>query len=569
MEPVGILCSDLGVRPVSRSMGIVDILKRAVCPPTRSDPIRYGARVANATFCQAMASHLDTSPILLIAPSENLSSLQWQLSAISRSSGENIKIVDYPNILNEIQVTGCSGWIDAEGLFSVPFDLRSLSSQTVRPVLFTHHTVSYAQEISRNFLPLLLSNTLPCDSLVCSSFAAKRQIEKIMNSVRTSLASQHNANVAFNGRMDVIPFGVDTEKFRPLQNKEQIRRRHGIPHCSFVLLYLGRISPIDKADLLPLFQALSEVSLRNPSLDIRFVIGGQSTAGCEADIRRAAKDLKVNGTVFLGNIPDASLVELYNAADVFVSPADSVQECFGLTPVEAMACGLPQIVSNWSGYGETVLHNVTGFLVPTIWAKCDDDLGSLARIFNRYWDFDHFYMAQSVALDMKSLIVAIETLARNPDMRFEMSVASRRRAVAEFDWKVVVRRYTELLAETRAIAENLRNEAKDKGAYRAPEFYATSNHFATMNITGEELVATSKRKSWLSITYDDRYPSVTRRLPLRTPRVHYELARFCRPAKPFRQVVEHVRRVSPRSREEAIREVMWCLKYDVLELLDI
>src|SRR3546814_10665560 len=53
------------------------------------------------------------------------------------------------------------------------------------------------------------------------------------------------------------------------------------------------------------------------------------------------------------------------AADVFVSLSDNIQESFGITPVEAMAVGLPCIVSDWDGYRDTVVDGETGILVPT------------------------------------------------------------------------------------------------------------------------------------------------------------------------------------------------------------
>ena len=52
------------------------------------------------------------------------------------------------------------------------------------------------------------------------------------------------------------------------------------------------------------------------------------------------------------------------AADLFCSPADNLQETFGLSVLEAMASSLPVVASDWNGYRDLVLHGSTGWLVP-------------------------------------------------------------------------------------------------------------------------------------------------------------------------------------------------------------
>ena len=57
----------------------------------------------------------------------------------------------------------------------------------------------------------------------------------------------------------------------------------------------------------------------------------------------------------------------WSAADVFTSFSDNIQETFGLTPVEAMASGLPVVVSDWNGYKVRVRDGIDGYRVST-WA---------------------------------------------------------------------------------------------------------------------------------------------------------------------------------------------------------
>ena len=51
----------------------------------------------------------------------------------------------------------------------------------------------------------------------------------------------------------------------------------------------------------------------------------------------------------------------WSSADIFSSLSDNIQETFGITPIEAMASGLPVVVSDWDGYRDSVRHGVDGY----------------------------------------------------------------------------------------------------------------------------------------------------------------------------------------------------------------
>src|ERR1700676_1499624 len=106
---------------------------------------------------------------------------------------------------------------------------------------------------------------------------------------------------------------------------------------------------------------------------------------------------------------------LLASADVLLSPSDSVQESFGLTPIEAMSSGLPQIVADWDGYRDTVVDGEPGFRVPTYWTDCSGDLRDTGTISG--WTFDHLCLGQSVAIDISKMCERIQLLADNEDLR--------------------------------------------------------------------------------------------------------------------------------------------------------
>ena len=153
--------------------------------------------------------------------------------------------------------------------------------------------------------------------------------------------------------------GMDLKLFRPLPDRAAVRAELGLPADREILLYTGRVDR-DK-HLLELFEVLAAVRAERPvELVVCFHFRGEPYLARCCD--RAAE---------IGNIrfvewPDPeTLVRYYNAADLFVSAGVSVCETFGRSPVEAMACGTPSVVSAYNGFRDTVTPS-TGFLVPTL-----------------------------------------------------------------------------------------------------------------------------------------------------------------------------------------------------------
>src|ERR1700760_2735871 len=116
-----------------------------------------------------------------------------------------------------------------------------------------------------------------------------------------------------------------------------------------------------------MFQAVQKAAAAS-GVKLHFAMAGWFPN--DADRGRYEQAAKVHApdvaTHFLdGN--DRTLVgELWAGADVFMSLVDNIQETFGITPVEAMAAGLPVVASNWDGYRFTGRDGQDGFLIPTL-----------------------------------------------------------------------------------------------------------------------------------------------------------------------------------------------------------
>jgi starch synthase len=117
-----------------------------------------------------------------------------------------------------------------------------------------------------------------------------------------------------------------------------------------------------------------------------------------------------------------SLRQLYTHAAVFACP--SVYEPFGITNLEAMACGVPVVATRVGGIPEVVVHGRTGLLVD-VPPDAGEGIGGLT-------DGD-----PAVA---QALAAAINELVADPARRTAMGEAGRQRAVEDFSWAEVARR---------------------------------------------------------------------------------------------------------------------------------
>jgi glycosyltransferase involved in cell wall biosynthesis len=156
---------------------------------------------------------------------------------------------------------------------------------------------------------------------------------------------------------DVIYIGVDTERFRPVADVEEARRKLQLPQLPIVL-FVGRMEPEMGAD-----NAL-EVALRVTAErdDLAFVIAGAK--GALTDKVLAAAAASGGKIVCRVNVPANDLPGYYAAASVLVAPTLGAHACMGVSIKEAMASGRASVVSDSGGIPEAVRNGVDGIIVP-------------------------------------------------------------------------------------------------------------------------------------------------------------------------------------------------------------
>ncbi|MDP2479906.1 MAG: glycosyltransferase family 4 protein [Candidatus Palauibacterales bacterium] len=149
--------------------------------------------------------------------------------------------------------------------------------------------------------------------------------------------------------IEVIPGGIDHALFRPNPSVERF------PRPTFV--YVGRLKRYKGLEVV--FEALAR--LERSGVEAHLLVAG--TGDDRSRLESAARDLAVETHVrFLGYVSEEEKVELLRRAWATVYP--SPREGWGLTNIEAAACGTPTVASDAPGLRESVLDGRTGFLVP-------------------------------------------------------------------------------------------------------------------------------------------------------------------------------------------------------------
>jgi D-inositol-3-phosphate glycosyltransferase len=309
-----------------------------------------------------------------------------------------------------------------------------------------------------------ISPVQPWDALICTSPSVQQALLRMLEEWCDYLSSRFAGSRRCLPQLPVIPLGVETVDFaRRLATpglRDGLRQRLRIADDDIVVLWVGRLSFFEKAFPQPMLMALEKAAVRT-GRKLHFLMVGwfPNPATDRALYTEAAAALAPSVEVQFLDGNNRRLVDtVWAAADIFVSLVDNIQETFGIAPVEAMAAGLPVVVSDWDGYKFTVRHGIDGFRVPTIssppgagdWMVQRHALGM--DTYQAYAGMT----AQHVAINVGIASEALATLIENPELRRKMGAAAQQRARTTFDWAVVAGQIGELISELRQIRADAR-----------------------------------------------------------------------------------------------------------------
>ena len=304
----------------------------------------------------------------------------------------------------------------------------------------------------------------PWDAVICTSPSVQQAMEQMFEVQEAWMVERFGATRRPRPQLPLIPLGVDVPRLMQQGGdaaaRVSLRSRLGLADDDLLVLWVGRLSYFEKAFPQVMIQAVHQAAARTGR---RLVLGLAGWfPGGEADQQlylEAAQQLApgLQVSILNGGKPEL-LAQAWAAADVFISLVDNIQETFGLAPVEAMAAGLPVVVSDWDGYRYTVRDGQEGFLVPTLGSPGGAPGELLAHLHSLELETYQTYVgavAQHTAVHVGRAADALVALAESPELRARMGAAGQARAQALFDWPVVVGQVNTLfseLAERRAQA---------------------------------------------------------------------------------------------------------------------
>jgi glycosyltransferase involved in cell wall biosynthesis len=204
--------------------------------------------------------------------------------------------------------------------------------------------------------------------------------------------------------------GTDLRRFSPGENGNGTDPRYG-PQMIFACRQL-----FPRKGIRFLIEAVAQLKPRFP--DIKLVLAGDGFE--RPELVKLAEYLEIGEDVtFLGWVPNTALPPYYRSAAVSVIP--SLEEGFGIPAAEAMGCEVPVVATDAGGLPEVVEDGVTGLVVPR------GDSAALASAIGRLLD--------------------------NAELRRQMGVAGRERALRLFDWDRTAEQFEKLYRDLGARVE--------------------------------------------------------------------------------------------------------------------
>ena len=423
-----------------------------------------GRRVAGESFIRGFFRHADVPEFVSLAPKASDQELFAQFA------GEERATVPVRHVLLRLmpQMAPVQTMFYPSPNFATETWRRAPFGAAAWSICGITHTTS-TKGVMQGFFDLRMSAQAEWDAVICTSRAVLasvlHQFERIDEHIRARFGG---VAVPARPQLPVIPLGVDCAAFAPDKAAgKAMRARLGVGPKDVIFATIARLTPYEKFDPLPLYIALQAAQARMPK-DVRLHLAlcgiyrdDYSKKVFEQGAARLMPDV---GFHVLDGANPALRKGVLSGADVFAFTIDNIQETFGLAPIEAMAAGLPVLVSDWDGMRDTVTPDV-GIRVPTQTLSAAHSEQEGYRHLTGVDSYTQYCALTSsmTEIEMPALVAAILALAGDPALRARMGAAGQARARRLYDWAQVVPQMQDLWQELA-----LRRRAGAAGASSIP-----------------------------------------------------------------------------------------------------
>ncbi|MEP5769178.1 glycosyltransferase family 4 protein [Nisaea sp.] len=434
-------------------------------------PRLKGRHSAGAGFLTGMFQHGRADQLVSVTRNDNHAA---EFAAMARQRDPNnrpVKGVD--SMLRAGPLAECL-MVAGPSFDEVAWERRA-GSQRAYSLCGVTHTLS-SDRIIASLSNYLLLPLQPWDALVCTSHVARDVVMRTLENYAEYLGRRSGMQIEAALKLPVIPLGVDGDRYAANDAARQMmRERIGAAAEDFVILFLGRFTFHAKAHPVPMYLAAEQAARRMPGRKVHLVMAGQAPNDrIMAMYKEGAEQFAKTASVHFVDGEDDELVGAsWQGADVFLSLSDNIQETFGLTPIEAMAAGLPAVVSDWDGYKDTIIDGETGFRVPTVTPAAGHGVDLAVRYQTGRDNYDRFIgrACMMTSCDLDAAADALVRLAEDPELRARMGEAGRARARTHYDWSVIIRSYEDLWLELRDIRAKAPEVAPRQPNETASPFY--------------------------------------------------------------------------------------------------
>lgn len=449
---------------------------------------------------------------------------------------------------------------------------RSLRSHDAWSLCGITHTLSSARAME-SITELVSAPIMPWDALICTSRVAQSVVADLLVREEEDLSRRLGATSFTRPKLPLIPLGVHVDEFAPSEETRALgRKKLELADDEVAVLFMGRLSFHAKAHPLPMYLALEHAAKATGRKIVLVECGWHGNDHiANAFAEAAAVACPSVRRISLHANEAEERHQIWSAADIFCSLSDNIQETFGLTPVEAMAAGLPVVVSDWDGYKDTVRHGVDGFRVPTIMPKAGlgGDLALRHALELDTYDMYIGHACSLTAVDVHATTAAFTALFESADLRRKMGAAGQARAREVYDWARIIPQYEDLWAELNEERKRAAGGAAANSSWPArPDPFAAFEAYPTYILTeATELEATTSDIVALCAQVEEMRALAMvnfAKLILPTPdEVKLVLARAI---KGPTRAVDLVRDIAADRRAHVFRGLGWLLKLGALRL---